>query len=291
MAFVNASGQNLSPAIPSVMTAAVLAFFALLPEVRAAAYTFSGTNGTFDYTSGTGWSPGAPVGGFTNSLIFGNGASLAAGANVTVSNNLGFVRFNSITVNYAGPGSGTAPTFTLIGQGVTLSSSNGSNPYILISNTGTVRPNTTISQWITFDANTTITTVSDLTMMGRFYTNANNAAGRHGGTADIQWDFRSDGTARYQAICDCEKPTGNANGSVANRLIAYSGGTWKLDGGEVVFTGEVKTVTDDSLGKDLKNDMVARFRLEPNGDLIGVSGDVSWLPEENWYPMRYVKQR
>ncbi len=115
--------------------------------------------------------------------------------------------------------------------------------------------------------------------------------GRHGGTADIQWDFRSDGTARYQAICDFEKPTGNANGSVANRLIAYSGGTWKLDGGEVVFTGEVKTVTDGSLGKDLENDMVARFRLEPNGDLIGVSGDVSWLPEENWYPMRYAKQR
>jgi hypothetical protein len=115
--------------------------------------------------------------------------------------------------------------------------------------------------------------------------------GRHGGTADIQWDFRSDRTARYQVICDFGKPTANANGSTLTRLISYSGGTWKLEGGEVVFTGEVKTVTDDSLDKDLKEDMVARFRIEPNGDLIGVSGDVSWLPEENWYSMRYAKQR
>lgn len=40
---------------------------------------------------------------------------------------------------------------------------------ILISNTGIVRPGTTISQWMTFDANTTITMASDLTLSGRCF--------------------------------------------------------------------------------------------------------------------------
>jgi len=114
--------------------------------------------------------------------------------------------------------------------------------------------------------------------------------GRHGGTAEIQWDFRSDGTARYQAILDFAGSTQDESGKEIKRMINHAGGDWKREGGEVVFTGTVTIITNAS-GDDRKEDMVATFKLEPNGDLIGVSGDVPWLPENQWYPMRYEKKR
>ena len=115
--------------------------------------------------------------------------------------------------------------------------------------------------------------------------------GRHGGTAEIQWDFRSDGTATYLAILDFDKPTMDANsGKTINRVVQYALGKWKREAGEVVFSGQV-THTNDGSVDDLKIDTIAKFKIEPNEDLIGVSGDVPWLPEDRWYPMRYAKQR
>ena len=51
------------------------------------------------------------------------------------------------------------------------------------------------------------------------------------------------------------------------------------------------TSVNDGSGDDVTLDTVAKFKLEPNGDLIGASGDVPWLTDEDWYPMRYAKQR
>ena len=115
--------------------------------------------------------------------------------------------------------------------------------------------------------------------------------GRHGGTATIEWDFRSDGTATYLAILEFAKPTTDGNsGNMANRVLQYAVGKWKREGGEVVFSGQVTSVSDGS-GDDLKIDTIAKFKAEPNGDLIGASGDVPWLTDDDWYPMRYAKQR
>ncbi len=115
--------------------------------------------------------------------------------------------------------------------------------------------------------------------------------GRDGGTAKIEWDFRSDGTAAYLAILEFAQPTlESGSGKSINRVVQYAVGKWKREAGEVVFSGQV-TSTNDGSGDDLKIDTVARFRVEPNGDLIGVSGEVPWLPEDRWYPMRYAKQR
>lgn len=115
--------------------------------------------------------------------------------------------------------------------------------------------------------------------------------GRHGGTAAIEWDFRSDGTATYLAILDFAEPTMDGeSGKTINRVIQYAVGKWKREAGEVVFSGQV-THTKDGSVDDLKIDTIAKFKIEPNGDLIGVSGDVPWLPEDRWYPMRYAKQK
>jgi hypothetical protein len=115
--------------------------------------------------------------------------------------------------------------------------------------------------------------------------------GRHGGTAEVQWDFRSDGTVTYYAQLDFAQPTMDGkSGKMINRVLQYAVGKWKRESGEVVFTGQVTSVNDGS-GDDVKLDTVAKFKLEPNGDLIGASGDVPWLTDEDWYPMRYAKQR
>lgn len=106
----------------------------------------------------------------------------------------------------------------------------------------------------------------------------------------MQWDFRSDGTARYQAILDFAEPVATEGSQPISRMIKHAGGDWKLEAGQVTFRGKVTSITDGS-GGDLQEDIEAKFKIEPNGDLIGLAGDVPWLPEEQRYSMRYEKQR
>ena len=109
------------------------------------------------------------------------------------------------------------------------------------------------------------------------------------GSIETEWDFRSDGTARYRMNTTYSHPVQNGN---ITQFKQRASGKWSIQGGELVFDGTVTTSTVPSVKEhEGEEPMAAKFRIEPNGDLISVSGDAPWVPDDRWYPVRYAKQR
>jgi len=148
------------------LTAALLVIASCLAS--GATYTYNATaNGT--WSTGSNWAGGsAPLSSNTTTLTFG-GATLAASANITATNDIAAPPFqlNSLNVTYAG-GSNATATVNLAGNQLDFRSNGATTPTIVIntSNTfGTIKPTTTIGNNILLTNNTTLnaTTIANFT--------------------------------------------------------------------------------------------------------------------------------
>ena len=111
-----------------------------------ATYTSSSTSGTQTWSSGTGWTPTAPVSAVDTSLVF--SGTLAAGAVLQSANNLvGDFLLNNLSMSYAGPASGTA-TFTLTGGNLQFVNNGATTPQLSFASSGTIKPVETINNAI-----------------------------------------------------------------------------------------------------------------------------------------------
>jgi autotransporter-associated beta strand protein len=154
----------------SLRSIAALAALLAAHSVYALTYTFNGTTtgtapGTL-WSSGTNWS-GVPVSASDTSLVFGNGASLAASATVHTSQNIANpFQLNSVTMSYAGPGSGTGPSATINTNALSFVSNGLTTPTINLNATGTVRPQLIFASGVTFSNDTAIGGSSDVLFSG-----------------------------------------------------------------------------------------------------------------------------
>jgi len=111
-----------------------------------ATYTSSSTSGTQTWSSGTGWSPTAPVSAADTLLVF--SATLASGTALQSANNLvGDFLLNNLSMSYAGPTSGTA-TFTLTGGNLQFVNNGATTPTLTFASSGTIKPVETINNAI-----------------------------------------------------------------------------------------------------------------------------------------------
>ena len=140
-----------------------------------ATYTSSSTSGTQTWSSGTGWTPTAPVSAVDTSLVF--SGTLAAGAVLQSANNLvGDFLLNNLSMSYAGPASGTA-TFTLTGGNLQFVNNGATTPTLSFASSGTIRPVETINNAIILGNTLTVSAPSAGT--------TNNLAGLISGVGGI----------------------------------------------------------------------------------------------------------
>lgn len=139
------------------------------PTLRAVTYTYSrttsNTSGTADqWSAGTSWS-GTPISASTTTLTF-NG-SLAAGTTVFTNNDIaGNFQVNQLNILHAGPGSGSAPSFTISGNPLQFINDGATAPNLTVTTTGTIKPVVTISNNLVLTNATNIVTNSNAALTG-----------------------------------------------------------------------------------------------------------------------------
>jgi len=206
---------------------AALAALALVvaPLAQAAStYTFTGTSGTINWSSGTSWSA-IPVSGSDNTLTFGNGTSLAASAAVVANNDIASPPFkhNALNLTYAGPASGTAPTVTIQGNQLEFDTSSGSvAPTMNFTTTGTVKPTVTISAPILFANTAAIATTTDAILSGTL----SGAGG-----------FTKSGGGTLRITQNSASWTGSVGLSAGILQIGNNGGFGSLGSGTITLSG------------------------------------------------------
>ncbi len=124
-------------------------------------YSFSPAPGTFAWSSGTSWTPTAPVSGISTALLFtDNGLTFTGGLNTTSLNDMTGFQLNELDLTGTGPG--TAPTAVINIAGNTLA----------FANTGTADPIINLlaangSQGLTYNVSNNFTLLgSNLTVQG-----------------------------------------------------------------------------------------------------------------------------
>ncbi|MEI6194562.1 MAG: autotransporter-associated beta strand repeat-containing protein, partial [Verrucomicrobiota bacterium] len=208
------------------ITAALAALaLATAPMAQAATtYTFTGTSGTINWSSGTSWSA-IPVSGSDNTLTFGNGTSLAASAAVVANNDIASPPFkhNALNLTYAGPASGTAPTVTIQGNQLEFDTSSGSvAPTMNFTTTGTVKPTVTISAPILFANTAAIATTTDAILSGTL----SGAGG-----------FTKSGGGTLRITQNSASWTGSVGLSAGILQIGNNGGFGSLGSGTITLSG------------------------------------------------------
>ena len=190
----------------------------------ASTYTFTGTSGTINWSSGTSWSA-IPVSGSDNTLTFGNGTSLAASAAVVANNDIASPPFkhNALNLTYAGPASGTAPTVTIQGNQLEFDTSSGSvAPTMNFTTTGTVKPTVTISAPILFANTAAIATTTDAILSGTL----SGAGG-----------FTKSGGGTLRITQNSASWTGSVGLSAGILQIGNNGGFGSLGSGTITLSG------------------------------------------------------
>jgi large repetitive protein len=111
-----------------------------------ATYTSSSTSGAQTWSSGTGWSA-VPVSAVDTSLAF--TATLASATVLqSVDDLVGDFLLNNLSMSYAGPTTGTGPTFTLTGGNLVFTNNGATAPTLSFNGTGTFKPIETINNAI-----------------------------------------------------------------------------------------------------------------------------------------------
>jgi len=267
---------------PSAALAALLA----IQSAHAVTYTFNGT--TTGTAPGTTWSSGTnwdvvPVSATDTSLVFGNGASLAAATNVHTSQNIATpFQLNSLTMSYAGPGIGTGPTVTINTNALSFVSNGLTTPTINLNATGTVRPSLTIASGVTFANDTAIGGSSDVLFTGAL-ANSGGAVVTKSGTGIMRVQSTNAAYTGNFTVSGGNLQVGNngGTGDIGNGTVTLSGGSFTLRrqgtlalNTTVTGTGNVTFQTNGGfLGTiNRANTYVGNTSLNPTG--AGVSGTI-----------------
>ncbi|NQX01942.1 autotransporter-associated beta strand repeat-containing protein, partial [bacterium] len=211
------------------------------------AATFNYTNpaaSTTQWASGTNWDA-TPVSASTTTLVFGNAVSLAAGVNITASNdNLGNFQLNKLNQAYAGPGSGANPVLTISGNPLDFVSDGTTPPTMSIAPTGTIRTTTIISNNLVLTNNLRVTqgsTSQAATLSGAISGSGNLNKGGTGNVTLSNAGSSFTGTVVIESGSFTVPAVGNSG---ANSPLGTNGGiTLGLTGnsGQLTWTGNSET--------------------------------------------------
>lgn len=163
------SSRNIFAAqfVRKVAITSSIALSFVMSAASAATFTFNGTTtGTTQWTTGPGWDA-TPVSASSTTLVFGNGATLAASAAVVSNNNIaGDFKLNALNMTYAGPTSGAAPTLTVSGNRLEFVTDTATTPTMVFNTSGTVKPAVAISNNLLLTNDLTINTASNASLGG-----------------------------------------------------------------------------------------------------------------------------
>lgn len=258
--------------------AALISALALLPVAYSATFTFNGTStGTAPgstWSSATGWDL-APVSATDTSLVFGNGAALAAATVHTSQDVLNPFQLNSLTFSYAGPATGT-PSAQINTNGLRFLSNGATTPTITLSATGGARPQLIFASTVTFGNNTTIGGTSDALFTSTI-ANVSNAVVTKSGTGVVRIQSTNAAYTGNFTVSGGTLQVGN-NGSTGdagsgtvtlatgNYIVRRNGGTLALNN-TITGTGNVTFQTNGGFVGTINraNTYVGTTGLSPTG--------------------------
>ena len=208
--------------------ACVAAVLVTATPVQAAIYTYTSASGSANWSAGTNWAGGvAPVSGTTTSLVF--TGSEAASAAVNSNNDSGTFVLTDLTSSGTGPSTGTAPTYTILGNPLDFTVAGGTST-LLVNSQGTVKPLVRINNNLIIDA--TQLTVSGNNSSTNFFVLGGTVSGT--GMLAIRNGNNAGGTYF----------TGSTAGSSygLSPSNSYSGGFWFQQG--TLNTGTTSAISD-----------------------------------------------
>jgi len=254
-----------------------------------ATYTSSSTSGTQTWSSGSGWSPSAPVSAADTALVF--SATLTSGTALQSANNLvGDFLLNNLSMSYAGPLTGTA-TFTLTGGNLQFLSNGATTPTLTFASSGTIKPVETVNNAIilgntlTVAAGTTSTTnilgglisgVGGITKSGGAAVSVIGAANSFSGPVSI-----GNGALYVSKIGNS-----GANSSLGTSGTITVGGS--ANAGELRTTNAISEVTDKTIvmggstgGATIRNEGAGTLTLNGNINANNTGAKVLTLNDKN----------